>query len=623
MRMVKVARALGVLVAAGVLVVSSGGVAFAHAERKSQFPSGSGTTPKYRPFDEAGPRVVVCKPTESPGLIAQIADPTLRALNTKLLAECKIEHIQAGVNAVTTAGTNLYVLPGTYREEPSYAPPCTKGYTGGVVPYDQVVSCGAVINLITVAGQTPDPNKTGVACDNQLCNLQIEGTGARMEDVVVRGGFDGNGDWIKHNGIKADRADGFYLRNMSFELFRENAVYVHETDGYAIDRVNAHDNDLYGILTFTSDHGLIKDCKASYNGDSGVYPGAGADVNKDNQYTGPLTRYAVEVTGCESFNNALGLSGTAGNSVYFHDNDFHDNGAGYVTDSFVGNHPGMPQDHAWITNNRIYRNNSNYYKEFVQAGKCDAAIKPANRGYGQGLVCPAFPVPVGTGVLIAGGNRNFVNNNQIYDNWRTGATLFWVPGAIRGDYAPTAQYDTSNYNQFTDNRMGFEPTGLTQPNGTDFFWDEQGVGNCWQGNTSVRGQVTSDVLVGLPNCASGGSILSVGNLAKTAANAPCATYNRETERNPPGCTWFTTPPQPAGRQAGPGEATSAGGTQRVTGGGSDPGVGNSDPSTGDPALRTSSRALPSTGGLPALPALAGVALGVGLLVLRRRLRRPV
>src|SRR5690606_31032467 len=154
---------------------------------------------------------------------------------------------------------------------------------------------------------------------------------------------------------------------MTWEIFRENAIYVHETDGYTLDGVVARKNDLYGILTFTSDHGLIRDCETYYNGDSGIYPGSAADVNAANDAAPPLDRWAVEITGCDTHHNALGFSGTAGNSVYFHDNEVHHNGAGYVTDSFVGGHPGMPQDHAWLQNNRIWGNNVNYYGN-VQEG---------------------------------------------------------------------------------------------------------------------------------------------------------------------------------------------------------------------------------------------------------------
>jgi hypothetical protein len=609
-------RVLGTAAAAAVLAGALAAPAAAHEERESVFPPGTGTTPSYRPFDEATPRLVVCKP-ESRAAIATIADPALRALNEKLLAECRFAHIQAAVDAVSERGTNIYVLPGTYREEPSHDPECARGYDGGIVDYPLIVSCGEVVNLVTVAGDgTPETTETDC---NQLCDLQIEGTGARMEDVVLRGGFRPDGDWIKHNGLKADRADGFYVRNMTFELFRENALYVHETDGYGIDRVNARHNDLYGILTFTSDHGLIQDCDTSYNGDSGIYPGSAADVNAGRESADRLTRWSVEVRRCKSHHNALGFSGTAGNSVWFHDNEVYDNGAGYVTDSFVGGHPGMPQDSAWLTGNKIYRNNNNYYAEFVHSGKCGG--QPGDRGYGEGTVCPAFPVPVGTGVLIAGGNTNLVEQNQIYDNWRAGAMLFYVPGAIRGDYSMAAQIDTSNGNRFTGNVLGLHPSGVTQPNGVDFSWDEQGVGNCWQDNTSATGEVTTDATLPLmPDCDSGGSLSPVGNVVKSASMVSCATYNREDQPDPPGCNWFDSPAEPAGRQDAPGEPA----VEPV--GGAAPGGGAAVAPVGlgvdaaPQAAPTRVLGLPATGGT-LVPAAAVLVLALTVVVLRRR--RPL
>ena len=66
-------------------------------------------------------------------------------------------------------------------------------------------------------------------------------------------------------------------------------------------------------------------------------------------------------------------------------------------------------------------------------------------------------VPVGTGLLIAGGNRNIIKNNRIWDNWRAGVMQFWVPSSFRGT-DPTgsrrtpgpayeAQTDTPNGNR--------------------------------------------------------------------------------------------------------------------------------------------------------------------------------
>ena len=623
MRSVRWRRWLGTTAAAALLASGAASPALAHEERESVFPPGTGTTPSYRPFDEARPRLVVCKP-ESKDLVKAIADPALRSLNQRLLAECGFAHIQAAVDAVKTRGTNIYVLPGTYREEPSHNPPCAKDYDGGIVDYPLIVSCGEVINLVTIAGDsTPLTEKTDC---NQLCDLQIEGTGARMEDVVLTGGFTPEGDWIKHNGLKADRADGFYIRGMSFELFRENGLYVHETDGYGIDRVNARNNDLYGILTFTSDHGLIQDCDASYNGDSGVYPGSAADVNAGRASADRLTRWAVEIRRCKSHHNALGFSGTAGNSVWFHDNELYDNGAGYVTDSFVGGHPGMPQDSAWLTNNKIHSNNNNYYAEFVHSGKCDGL--PAERGYGQGTVCPAFPVPVGTGILIAGGNTNLVEQNMIYDNWRAGAMLFYVPGAIRGNYTMEGQLDTSNGNRYTANVLGTHPSGAKQPNGVDFSWDDQGVGNCWQDNTSSAGEPTTDATLLLPDCDSGGSLSPVGNLVKSASMVSCATYNREDEPDPPGCNWFDSPAEPAGRETAAGE-TDAEPVGAGAGSGSGGGLGGpavAPVGLGLPAAPQAAPArvlgLPATGGT-VVPAVAALVLGLTVLALRRRRSLPV
>lgn len=61
--------------------------------------------------------------------------------------------------------------------------------------------------------------------------------------------------------------------------------------------------------------------------------------------------------GCNSHHNWAGLSGTAGNSLWVHDNDFHDNSVGIALDSLFPDHPGMPQGYSRFTGNRIFSNN--------------------------------------------------------------------------------------------------------------------------------------------------------------------------------------------------------------------------------------------------------------------------
>lgn len=530
------------------------GIAFAHAEREAAFPDGSGKVPKYRPMI-AEPNLVVCT-DDSLRSIMKISDKKLRSDNLKLLWTCRFNNIQDAVNAVVTRGSTIYVLPGVYREKPYRAQPkCAEqvGQEGSLLTYEEQLTCPHAQNLIGVFGdRKPDDDKR--ECNAPVCDLQIEGTGEDPEDVLITGGFTGDGQWMKLNGIRADRADGVYFRNFTIELFEFNALYVLETDGFVIDGVVSRYNDEYGFLTFAVDHGVYKNCEGYNNGDSTIYPGSASDVNSgDEDYT-QKKRWAIEIFDCKSHHNALGYSGTAGNSVYAHDNEFYENQTGVVTDSIYAGHPGLPQNHAWFARNKIYSNNNNYTEEFVQSGICDKP--PAERGYKpkpgepkwSGTVCPVVPAPVGAGMVIAGGNWNLLEKNQVWDNWRAGFMLFSVPAPIREEFDPTLAWDTSHHNMYFKNQLSLGPKGKENLNGVDFWWDDQGEGNCWQDNEAAKGTVTSNTMypTGLPDCDSGGSLGLPNNPYKSASIASCALYDRDDEflRDPPGCPFFDTPSEP-------------------------------------------------------------------------------
>lgn len=619
-------RWLAALVTGAALLLLAAAPAAAHEERKAVFPAGTGSVPTYRAGLQAQ-RLVVCTP-ESAGLIASMTG-ALRALNDTLLAECSGNSIQDAVNTIAAPGglgpkSTIYLLPGVYTERKYAAPPtgaCAQLQpepSGDVVgtlqrnveppppgtparlSYAQQLQCPNVQNLVAILGDS-NPNDPNPRCDNDLCGLQIEGTGAKPQDVLLDNQF------AKLNALRGDRVDGLYLRNFMVQQASFNSVYVMETDGFVIDRVIARANDEYGFLAFASDHGLIKDCEAYYNGDSGVYPGSASDINA-GQTTIDVIRYAIEITGCYSHDNALGYSGTAGNSVYAHDNVFAFNGTGIATDSFFPGHPGLPQDHARFSNNRIFSNNRNYYDN-VRNGTCSKPI--AQRGYlEKGVVCPVIPAPVGTGILIAGGNFNSVDGNVMYDNWRTGTYQIWMPAPLRDEYDPTKLYDTSNGNQYRGNRMGFAPDGSVQPNGLDSWWDDEGVGNCWQDNVSSWGAFRSNAVDprGLPTCASGGSQFVPGTSAvKFTGFLGCSQYNRNDTyfKNPPACDWFVTPAKPVGTAAAPAGTGTGGSTAPgasgapVASGGPDPGVA--------PVGAVRGRALAATG------LGTGVAVGLGML----------
>jgi hypothetical protein len=502
-------------------------VALAHPERHAYFPDGSvGAVPEYRRTAEQ--ILTVCK-RDSAKRIRRIFDGRLEERRLRQLEQCRFRHIQAAVNAARN-GAIIRIMPGVYREEPSRRNPepdprCANDYeeiAGGVpvANYEYQRKCPNAQNLIAIVGDGPDEDRV---CDSR-CNLQIQGMGRTRKDVLI------SGQRTKLNVIRADRADGIYLKKFTVEFSDFNNIYVLETNGFRMEDITSRYSREYGFLSFTSDHGLYNRLEAFGSGDSGIYPGSGPE--------GHCQRYGIEIRNSNSHHNTIGYSGTAGNGVWAHDNRFHHNATGMTTDSFASGHPGMPQDCAKWERNLVYSNNEDYFNDERDAYCRDTP--PAQRD--PKVVCPTFQVPVGTGIGIFGGNGDIVRDNYIYDNWRDGVKLLFVPAAFRGE--PEKGIDTSFDNTFADNKMGVRPDGVRDPNGNDFWWDEEGSGNCWSGNVGPGGGApSSNVLTGLPACP-GSSVFSPGVPTKTASQATCATWDPYENPDPPGCDWFTRPEEP-------------------------------------------------------------------------------
>jgi hypothetical protein len=363
--------------------------------------------------------------------------------------------------------------------------------------------------------------------------------------VVVDAGdaSKGNGG---HNGVgakkdvvvRADRADGFVLRNMTLRHAGEHGIYVLETDGYMLDRFKAFYSRLYGTLTFASDHGVHQNCETVGHGDSGIYPG-GAPETGVQRPAGTLLRYNQEIRRCDMHHNLAGYSGTNGNAVHVRNNDIYDNALGIQTDVVTGaGHPGYPGDSALFEENRIYSNNFNTYAE-------DSDVKPS------------FPFPTGTGLWIAGGNH-------FYDNWRRGTMVFSVPDALVCGPAAggneqagcnAGEFSTSHYNQTFDNKMGVRPDGTADRNGTDFWWDvfPGARGNCWFRNAAPVPITSSPP--NLPDCDDGrdpATSIGTGNPQNESELVSCvaAFETRNFDPNGP-CPWIRPPADPDG---GGGEA---------------------------------------------------------------------
>jgi hypothetical protein len=514
----------------------------------------------------------------------------LRNFNVKLLRHCRYTSIQDAVNA---SGNNdrIEVMPGLYTEPKSRAqltndPACDQykitndKNQAGAVSYSYQWHCPNDQNLIAVLGReltnTPVPQPPSL--DRHLipdagacirCNLQIQGTGATPDDVTIDAGNTASGDGapigsVKDVGIRADRADGFVVDNLKVRHAKEHDIYVIETDGSHLKHFKTPYAGEYGVLTFVADHSLIEDCDAWGAGDSALYPGAAADLGE--AVPPSERRYGTEIRNCDMHHSALGYSGTDGNAVWVHNNEFYDNTMGFSTDVFTApGHPGFPQDSDLLENNNFYSNNFNTYLP-----PCAAGQKPGPNGPNQGCsdVEPTVPVPVGTGMWIAGGNANVVRNNHFWDNWRRGVMLFAVPDQFVCDDPdnqvagcdPTPGVAATSYrNQFYDNTMGQTPAtkgkkgkkgkpAVTMPNGVDFWWDQGGIivnpansGNCWFNNTGrdgTAGSVTTFPATGLPADCNHSPLTGGG--VQTAELLTCSMV----PEGDPSCPWFTTPPKP-------------------------------------------------------------------------------
>ena len=489
----------------------------------------------------------------------------LRKVNRALAKLCRYREIQP---AATAARNNdrIVIMPGTYteptaRKQPTHDPKCDKYEVNtefgdpGALSYAYQVHCPNDQNLIAVmgrkvgTGKEPDPprvDRRGIPNIGPCirCNVQVEGSGVSANDVIVEAGNPKQGNkgpakGVKDVGIRADRADGFVLRNVTARHANEHGIYVIESDGYMLDRFKAFYNGEYGTLTFVEDHGIQQNCEGVGHADSAIYPGAPAETGVQRA-EGTKFRYNQQIRRCDMHHNLAGYSATDGNAVWVHHNNFYDNTLGFTTDVVTAaGHPGFPDDSTLVEHNNFYSNNFNPYEKGSD-------------------VDPKFPFPSGTGSWIAGGNWHQFRNNRYWDNWRRGTMVFAVPDALvcgpdSGNEQAGCQagrVSTSFYNQHYDNTMGKAPNGRRMPNGVDFWWDDFGGnrGNCWFRNNRSGQFPTSDP-PSLPNCDDGkdpATSVGKGNPKNEGELGGCAVaFETRNFEQPSSCSWLTPPSKPS------------------------------------------------------------------------------
>ena len=267
-------------------------------------------------------------------------------------------------------------MPGRYtepasRRAPENDPKCNpsllqRDASGDLTPsYEYQVTCPNDQNLIYVQGRAvkgeppvpPRSDRRGIP-RRELgrclrCNLQIEGTGPKPEDVIMDAGTDYRGKgpgakpggYAKHVVMRVDRADGFVGRNFLVRGAREHTFYNEEVDGVLLDRVKFFWGADYGHLSFTSDHNLVQNCEGFGAGDAVVYPGAAPETGSQaTDFYPDAPRPNSVIRNCDLHGSALGYSGSMGNAVRITRNHIYGNMTGISSDTLsAAGHPGFPR----------------------------------------------------------------------------------------------------------------------------------------------------------------------------------------------------------------------------------------------------------------------------------------
>jgi len=303
--------------------------------------------------------------------------------------------------------------------------------------------------------------------------LTITGTGSTPGKVVLEGDRDGDGEGDIQNAVDAVNVSNLRLLNMRAQNYATNGFFIHADpgrtcNGYLMKKLEAAFNRSYGLFARNCVGGRITRSKGWGHGDSAFYIG-------ETPAQPPRKRQWTQIDHVRAHTNVLGYSGTNSKYVDIHDSYFFNNGAGIVPNT-LDSERFEPSATGRIRNNKVFWNNFNYYKP-------DSPVETVSGGLGElppDLGGGTINYPTGAGVVLLGSDGWTVTGNQIFGNAKWGVALLSDP-FNEGDDA------LNQNNRVTGNEIGRDGTDT---NGTDFWSDGSGSGNCFEGNDPGSGTLT-------------------------------------------------------------------------------------------------------------------------------------
>ena len=246
--------------------------------------------------------------------------------------------------------------------------------------------------------------------------------GLNRNTTILDGGFK------LDNGIKVLGADGVAVENMTARNFTQNGFYWTGSTGYRGSYLTGTRVGDYAIYAFDSVNGRLDHDYGSGAPDAGFYIGQCFPCNSI------LTDSVAEY-------NGIGFSGTnAGGNLVIMNSVWRKNRVGIVPNSEDGE-KNPPQHDATFVGNLVYDNNN--------------ATTPA---IDDALLAQ------GNGILVAGGERNLITHNRVFDHDLAGIAIVPYPGG--SVWFP-------NGNRVVDN--------VVSNSTADLAWFG-GAGNCFEKN---------------------------------------------------------------------------------------------------------------------------------------------
>ncbi|MDO8364314.1 MAG: right-handed parallel beta-helix repeat-containing protein [Actinomycetota bacterium] len=226
-------------------------------------------------------------------------------------------------------------------------------------------------------------------------NLTIRGLD--RNEVVLDGQFE------LDNGIRILGAKGVAVENMTATNYTRNGFFWTGVDGYRGSYLTAYRTGDYGVYAFDSINGQIDHVYAAGSPDAGVYIGECYPCN-------------AVLSDAVSEHNGLGYSGTnSGGNLLIINSVFRNNRAGIVPNS--GSYElCYPERETTIVGNVVHSNNQ------ADTPAIDVAL-----------------LAMGNGILVAGGVRNTIERNLVYDHDKSGIGMVPFLEEDPNDSVPTEE----------------------------------------------------------------------------------------------------------------------------------------------------------------------------------------